>query len=254
MKIKSLLTWLCVVGSSIGMSAYAADVGGDANRGAAYVLAVPPPPTGIAATYDFYIDRVRVSWDVAVSATGYEVWRAPINETNLATNIATGITGTNYDDMAATPGTPCAGTPYYYWVKSTYTSGTSACSASATGQILLGPDVRINSEAGPVTLNVGCELVVTVSLNPTATFTQYPADWWVVASAPDGFYFLKGMAWTTENVPTYQGPLNGLQSHEVVNTTSLPAGTYTFYFGIDTLNGIIDPDIIYDSATVTIVP
>ena len=82
-------------------------------------------------------------------------------------------------------------------------------------------------------------------------------DWWVVASTPVGLYYLNsGMVWTPASSlfaiwPVYQGGLFGLQSGVVLDTTALPAGTYTFYFGVDTLNGILDPDVIYDSATVT---
>ncbi|MBI2440090.1 MAG: FG-GAP repeat protein [Lentisphaerae bacterium] len=230
--------------------AYMADVGTNADQGAAYIGMVPSPPTGVAASDDFYVDRVRVSWDAAVSAAGYEVWRGVNSNTSLATNIAIGITGTNYDDMAAT-----AGEPYYYWIKTTNASGTSAFSTHAIGKVLVGPDVRLNGSAGPVTLAPGSELVVTVSMNPTAQYAGYPVDWWVAASAPGGIYFLNAsLAWTSESGPVYQGGLFGLQSAVALDTTALPAGTYTFYFGVDTLNGILDPGVVYDSATVTVAP
>ena len=237
-------------GNTVIAGAYQADVSGNVNQGAAYVFAVPPPPTGVAASYDFYIDRVRVTWHAAAGATGYEVWRGTGNDTSQATRLGTGISGTSYDDMAAT-----AGTPYYYWVKTTNASGTSVFSASAMGKILFGPDVRLNGAAGPVTVAAGIELVVTVSLNPTAQYTGYPMDWWVAASTPFGLYFLNSsMVWTKEIGPVYQGGLFGLQSAVALDTTTLPTGTYTFYFGLDTLNGSLDSDVIYDSATATIVP
>ncbi len=230
--------------------AHRADVGGHDNQGAAYVFAVPPPPTRIAASYDYYIDRVRVTWRSVISAASYEVWCAANNDSSQATSIGTGISGTSYDDMTAP-----AGTPYYYWVKTVNANGTSVFSASATGQVLFGPDVRLNDSAGPLTLTAGRELVVTVSLNPTAQYEGYPMDWWVAASAPAGLYFLNpSMEWTTESVPVYQGGLSGLQSAVALETTALPTGTYTFYFGLDTLNGSLDPDVIYDSATVTVAP
>ena len=229
--------------------AYGVDVGGNSNQGAAYVFAVPPSPTGVTASYDFYIDRVRVTWNAANSASSYDVLRATSDDLAQATSIGTGIIVTNYDDTNTT-----AATPYYYWVKTINANGTSACSASATGQMLFGPDVRINNEAGPVTLNVGCELVVTVSINP-GQYAGAPMDWWVAVIAPSGLYFMNAsMAWTTTASPAHQGDLFGLQSYQVLDITTLPAGTYTFYFGVDTLNGVLDPDVVYDSATVTIEP
>ncbi|MDO9540965.1 MAG: hypothetical protein Q7J98_01405 [Kiritimatiellia bacterium] len=212
------------------------------------------PPTEVVASDAFYIDRVRVIWDAVAAATGYEVWRGVSNDTGQATCIGTGISVTNYDDMNAT-----AGTPYYYWVKTTNAGGASAFSANAIGKVLFGPDVRLNGAAGPVTVAVGSELVVTVSLNP-AQYTGYLMDWWVVASTPFGLYYLNGgMAWTLASTlddcqPVYQGGLFGLQSGVTLDTTALPTGTYTFYFGLDTLNGILDQDVVYDSAIVTVAP
>ncbi|MBI2441929.1 MAG: hypothetical protein HYV35_11240 [Lentisphaerae bacterium] len=226
-----------------------ANTDGDSDRGTAYVFAEPPPPAGIAASYDYYVDRVRVTWDAAHSAAGYEVWRGASDDTNQATRIATGISGTEYDDTTAT-----VGTNYYFWVRTTNSNGTSVFSSSALGRVLLGPDVRLNGEAGPLTISSGSALAVTVSLNPS-TSAGTPQDWWVAALASSDLYFLNSsMAWTTTSAPAYQGGLLAVQSFEVLNISTLPAGTYTFYFGIDTLNGVIDPDITYDSATVTVAP
>jgi len=105
-----------------------------------------------------------------------------------------------------------------------------------------------------MTVSEGSELVVTVSINP-ASYAGDPMDWWVAAIAPSGLYYQNAsMAWTTTATPVYQGGLFALQSYVVVDTTVLSAGTYTFYFGVDTLNGVLDPDVVYDSATVIIVP
>lgn len=234
--------------------AYDADVGGDNNQGAAYVFAVPPPPTGVAASYDLYIDRVRVIWDSISAATGYEVWRGASNDTNQAASIATGITATSNDDTTATPGTD-----YYYWVKTTNANGASAFSASALGRVLAGPDVRVNGETGLVTVALGSVVELTVSMN-AGQDAGAPRDWWLVASTPAGLYYMNNsfdwaQASGVSNLqPVYQGGLFNLQSAVPLSTTALPTGTYTFYFGVDTLNGSVDQDIVYDSVTVTVGP
>ncbi|MFC1453732.1 hypothetical protein ACFLQL_00980 [Verrucomicrobiota bacterium] len=225
------------------------DVGTNANQGVAYVFVDIQPPSVITATYDFFIDRVQLTWGAAGGATGYKVWRGVSNDTALATNIGAVFSITNYDDMAAT-----AGTPYYYWVTSTNWDGSSAFGGSAIGRVLFGPDVRVNGYAGPVTVSVGSELEVKVSINP-AQYAGDPMDWWVAVIAPSGLYYLNdSMEWTMIALPVYQGGLFALQSYEVLSTTVLPAGTYTFYFGVDTLNGVLDPNVVYDSATAIIVP
>jgi hypothetical protein len=38
----------------------------------------------------------------------------------------------------------------------------------------------------------------------------------------------------------------------VLSLPSLPAGTFRFYFGIDAMNGAIDPDIIYATVQATV--
>lgn len=234
--------------------AYKTDVSGKADQGAAYVGAVPTLPTGVAASYDFYVDRVRASWNSNAAATGYEVWRGASNDTGQATKIGTGITVTNSDDTNAT-----AGTAYYYWVKTTNASGASAFSANALGRVLLGPDVRVNAEAGPVTVTAGSQVVVTVSMG-LGQNAAVPRDWWLAASTPFGLYYLNSsLAWVPASdlsalQPVYQGPLFSLQSAVALDTTALPAGTYTVYFGIDRVNSSLDQDIIYDSATFTVAP
>ena len=55
---------------------------------------------------------------------------------------------------------------------------------------------------------------------------------------------------------TYQGPLFDLSTIEVLNMTGLPAGTYTFYFAVDTnMNGNLDIDeLFFDFVFVNIIP
>ncbi|MFC1461917.1 SUMF1/EgtB/PvdO family nonheme iron enzyme, partial [Verrucomicrobiota bacterium] len=86
-----------------------------------------PAPTGISATDGEYTDKVRLTWNSATGATGYEVWRNTANSTGTATRIGTNSTSP-YDDISAGHNTN-----YYYWVKSTNSVSTSAFSENDTG-------------------------------------------------------------------------------------------------------------------------
>jgi len=63
-------------------------------------------------------------------------------------------------------------------------------------------------------------------------------------------------SWAPGLTVTYMGPLFDLSPFEVLNTSGLPTGPYTFYFGVDmNMNGILDMDqIYYDSVVVNITP
>jgi hypothetical protein len=119
------------------------------------------------------------------------------------------------------------------------------------------PDLKVNGSDGPVSITADDRLSVSVSLDPgSASGTN--ADWWLVASTPfDWFHFgaaAGGLGWSPGLAVTHQGPLSGLSSFEVLNATGLPAGAYTFYFGVDTaMNGLLDAaELFYDRADVTV--
>jgi fibronectin type 3 domain-containing protein len=84
-------------------------------------------PVTVAATTD-QTTKIAVTWAAVTGAISYSVWRGTnINGTG-ATSLASGLTGTSYDDT-----TPNAETFYYYFVKATHGAGTSALSGAATG-------------------------------------------------------------------------------------------------------------------------
>jgi hypothetical protein len=69
----------------------------------------------------------------------------------------------------------------------------------------------------------------------------YPDHWFPILSIQDA--------------PTaYQGPLFYVESFPVLTASLLPAGRYTFYFGIDLLmDGVLDANpILYDYVTVDV--
>jgi hypothetical protein len=96
-------------------------------------------------------------------------------------------------------------------------------------------DIKANGSDTPVTLFSGQALSITLDLDNHGR--NDTADWWVAANTPIGLYFYTLSGWTTTMQPAYQGPLFRLPSFQILNMPAsvLPAGTYTFFFGVDTV-------------------
>jgi len=97
------------------------------------VISAPEAPGAVRATKGDYADRVGVSWDRAVSPAGglvtYTLLRHTTFDSGYAQAIASGLSGTNYDDVSVSPGIR-----YYYWVVSVNAYGQAgAVSAYDTG-------------------------------------------------------------------------------------------------------------------------
>ena len=119
------------------------------------------------------------------------------------------------------------------------------------------PDIKANSEDGPITVSLETPVSISVSLNSDILAGQN-ADWWVAKSNPSGTfncYNLSAGAMVPGLSPTYQGPLFNLGTTNLINYSELNAGTHTFYFGVDLkMNGSLDMDFIYyDSVSVNVV-
>ena len=119
------------------------------------------------------------------------------------------------------------------------------------------PNIKANSENGPVFVSPGTPVSVTVSLNP-GTHDAQKADWWVAESAPDGWHHYDVIGGLWAFMPglsvTYQGPLFNFASFELLNTSTLRVGTYTFYFGVDlNMNGSLDMGSVYYASVTVIV-
>lgn len=123
------------------------------------------------------------------------------------------------------------------------------------------PDIKVNGSDGPVMLSPAQMATVSVSLYPEMNYgTQ--ADWWCVVHTPypaplNWVHVGLGGRVTPGIAPSYQGALFALNSTPLL-TRTLPAGVYTFYFGVDTRrNGILElgpGEFFYDSVTVTVAP
>ena len=91
-------------------------------------VSAPVAPTNVVATKGSYTNMVRVTWTLSDGATGYEVWRFTNSNSSLASKIASGLSGSPYNDTNVT-----VAKVYYYWLKATNGAGASAFSLSDSG-------------------------------------------------------------------------------------------------------------------------
>jgi len=87
-----------------------------------------------------YADRITVSWVSVSDATEYKVFRSTVNNSAVATHIATVPAYGYVDDFTA-----AANVTYYYWVKAVNGGGESAFSAPAQGIRPLSATAWINA-------------------------------------------------------------------------------------------------------------
>jgi hypothetical protein len=116
------------------------------------------------------------------------------------------------------------------------------------------PDIKANGSDGPITINRSETLSITVEFG-SGFLSNNEADWWLVAQTPLGwYYYYRTSGWLPGREVTLQIPLRDLPSREVLNISGLPAGVYTFYFGVDLVqNGKINlGKAYYKSVEVTI--
>ncbi|MCX6991792.1 MAG: PQQ-binding-like beta-propeller repeat protein [Kiritimatiellaeota bacterium] len=103
---------------------------------------VPRAPKAVSASDGTAFSPVTVTWNVAVNATGYEVYRldayAPWSLTTYWN-----ASETIYSDITAQPGLR-----YYYWVKSTNQFGRSELSGFDTGYRPLDPPYAVAASDG----------------------------------------------------------------------------------------------------------
>jgi len=115
----------------------------------------------------------------------------------------------------------------------------------------LGPpvvDIKVNGSDGPISISTGVNAVVTISLDPGNLAGPPPANVDVFALARnlttgDRYWWTGGQTWVQQISPiasSISGPIASIVMMEIWNTT-LPVGTWRFYFGIDTVyNGSLN--------------
>jgi len=117
------------------------------------------------------------------------------------------------------------------------------------------PDIKANGSDGPLSINAGDNLSLTVALDPGNRVGK-DADWWLVVTSQAGWYYFDvdtGL-WLPGFMTSYQGSLFAFNTAQVFDGSFLPRGTYVCYFAVDmVMNGF--PTIgqaFIDSVEVTI--
>jgi len=100
-------------------------------------------PATVTASDGSYTDRVNVSWSAVTGATAYEVWRSTTNSSGTASQLASSVTNTSYDDTSA-----IQGQTYFYWLKAKNTYTTSAFSTSDSGYSSLAAPATVTASDG----------------------------------------------------------------------------------------------------------
>jgi hypothetical protein len=116
-------------------------------------------------------------------------------------------------------------------------------------------DIKANGQDGPITLHSSDILNITISIDNNGRTED--ADWWLAVDAPFGIWFYTLEFWTETLLPAYQGPLfyypYPFKIIRDIPVSWLRAGTYIFYFGVDTfMDGDITWNICYDAVEVNI--
>ena len=117
------------------------------------------------------------------------------------------------------------------------------------------PTLRVNGLEGSAHIKRGSQVILTASLDPKSYINEN-GDWWILMEYKNRWHYYGAQSgkWRRGSMLYQQGPLTGFESVEVLNTSGLRKGVYTFYFGVDTqMNGLQDlSNYYFDSVPVTI--
>lgn len=116
---------------------------------------------------------------------------------------------------------------------------------------LVAPTIKANNSVGSIVVPQDTPLSITVNLD-SGSMVGHNSDWWVAAQTPFGWYsYAYPTGWLPGINPSAQTPLFNISSPYYTLNSVLPAGDYTFYFGVD-LNPdrILNSPLYYDAVNV----
>lgn len=116
------------------------------------------------------------------------------------------------------------------------------------------PRIMVNGQRGTLQLTPDQALSVEVLLDP-GVLHHDSGDWWIVVHSPvyGIFSYVAGEGWKPDLRHCLQSPPLGIYNPFNVFQGKLPAGIFTFYFGLDgQSNGVLDTPLWLDATTVII--
>jgi len=178
-------------------------------------------PTGVQASDGAFTDRIRVSWNLVSTASGYRIYRSLTDDDPNPPYLASvsGGTATSYDDFTAAPNTQ-----YWYSVAGYYDSESNLGLRSADEVGTIGnkspvADLQADPTEGDAPLTVDFD--ASGSYDEDGTIVKYEWDW-----TNDGSY-------------DYDSGTDPTVSHEYTT-----AGEYTCKVRVTDDDGAVDTDTI----------
>ena len=167
-----------------------------------YALAAPGIPTGVDATDGTFTTKTQVTWNSVATATSYRVFRHTSDVFGSATQIASGVATTSYDDT-----TGLNDTVYFYWVKAVNAVGESSESTSDSGH-------RLELPAAPT------DVAAT-----DGDFTDKVTVTWTEPSAADSYKIYRN---TVDSIPA-SSLVSGVTGATYDDTTAVQETTYYYW-------------------------
>jgi len=117
--------------------------------------------------------------------------------------------------------------------------------------------ITANGFNAPLTVVAGERVQVAITVNKGAGAAN--KDWWMLHETPDTswhYYDAAASLWKTAFMVTYKGPFASMGVTPMLDSTTLPVGTNSFFFGVDSkMDGILQLDkLIYDGVQVIVTP
>jgi hypothetical protein len=133
-----------------------------------------------------------------------------------------------------------------------YSGGVDAFVAKITPQPI--PDIIANGSEGPISITQSETLQIRISLISYGLTDN--VDFWLAYKGPSGWFHFdfSTKKWLNGLNVTHQGALFDLSNKKVFQSSGLPPGNYTFYFGVDmNMDGKVTKSSLYkDEVKVTV--